>query len=131
MTPPTSSENLHLPKRQRRRDEALPDHQPCLALLSPPLLNHDPNNDSPAMQTDPPSYRDKVTGFSSPRRDDDLLSLEDDDIELLEDDVMFGEKEGIPSIVFSDRVQSLALKSMDLTLVIKILRPRPTPESTK
>ncbi|KAK8498254.1 hypothetical protein V6N12_000523 [Hibiscus sabdariffa] len=79
------------------------------------------------MQIDPPSYRDKVIGSSSPPRDDDLLPLKDDDIELLEDDVMVGETEGILSIVFSDRVQSLALKSMDFTLVIKILGRRSQP----
>ncbi|KAL4298357.1 hypothetical protein GQ457_12G026760 [Hibiscus cannabinus] len=70
------------------------------------------------------SYKDMVTGSSDVHSAEELLPLDDDDIDLLEDDVSIDESEGIPFIVFSDRVQSLALKSMDYTLVVKVLGRR-------
>ncbi|KAK8515782.1 hypothetical protein V6N12_075805 [Hibiscus sabdariffa] len=42
---------------------------------------------------------------------------DDDDIELLEDDIVIGDSNGISSIDFSERVQQLTIKSMDLALV--------------
>ncbi|KAL4387505.1 hypothetical protein GQ457_09G007330 [Hibiscus cannabinus] len=36
------------------------------------------------------SYKDKLTGGSDPTKDDDLLSLDDDDIDLLEEDIETG-----------------------------------------
>ncbi|KAK8559289.1 hypothetical protein V6N12_042568 [Hibiscus sabdariffa] len=53
--------------------------------------------------------------------EEDLYSLDDDGIDLLDDDVWFGEVDCIPFIKFFDRVQKLALKSLDLTLVVKFL----------
>ncbi|KAK8572329.1 hypothetical protein V6N12_028384 [Hibiscus sabdariffa] len=71
----------------------------------------------------PISYKDKLTGTHDSVLDEDLFAIDDDDIDLLED-VHFGEIDGIPSIRFPDRVQSMALKSMDLTLVVKVLGRR-------
>ncbi|KAK8601145.1 hypothetical protein V6N12_050987 [Hibiscus sabdariffa] len=65
------------------------------------------------------SYKDMVTGFSEEHFQEEILSFDNDDIDLLEDDISVGESEGIPFIVFSERVQALALKSMDYTLVVK------------
>ncbi|KAK9042088.1 hypothetical protein V6N11_017167 [Hibiscus sabdariffa] len=73
-----------------------------------------------------PSYKDKLTGGSDRAIDDDLVSLDDDDIDLLEDDVQTGEADGIPFIIFSDRVKDLAIKSMEFTLVLKVLGQRTT-----
>ncbi|KAK9011949.1 hypothetical protein V6N11_040020 [Hibiscus sabdariffa] len=56
--------------------------------------------------------------------DDDLISLDDDDIDLLEDDIQTGEADGIPFIVFSDRVKDLAINTMEFTLVLKVLGHR-------
>ncbi|KAL4387430.1 hypothetical protein GQ457_09G007220 [Hibiscus cannabinus] len=79
--------------------------------------NHDPI-------LPPISYKDKLTGGSDPTKDDDLLSLDDDDIDLLEEDIETGVADGIPFITFSDRVQELSIKSMDFTLVLKVLGRR-------
>ncbi|KAL4282061.1 hypothetical protein GQ457_03G023530 [Hibiscus cannabinus] len=69
------------------------------------------------------SYKDIVAGSFNDTQDSDFVDL-DDDINLLEDDVSFGSLNGIPTIDFSDRVQNLAVKSMDLTLVVKVLGRR-------
>ncbi|KAK8548189.1 hypothetical protein V6N12_061107 [Hibiscus sabdariffa] len=47
-----------------------------------------------------------------------------DDTELLEDDILVGDSNDIPSIIFSERVQHLAIKSMDLALVVKVVGRR-------
>ncbi|KAL4282935.1 hypothetical protein GQ457_16G012150 [Hibiscus cannabinus] len=109
-----------LPKKQRWRDESLSD---------PPIadsdLPHAPMDCDSSKQPKPQaSYKDMVTGSSDVHFAEELLPLDDDDIDLLEDDVSIVESEGIHFIVFSDRVQSLALKSMDYTLVVKVLGRR-------
>ncbi|KAK8557757.1 hypothetical protein V6N12_009982 [Hibiscus sabdariffa] len=57
---------------------------------------------------------------------EDILSIDDDVIDLLEEDIQFGNVEGIPSIVFSERVQSPTFKNMDLILVFKFISPAQT-----
>ncbi|KAK8975987.1 hypothetical protein V6N11_025490 [Hibiscus sabdariffa] len=107
----------HLLKKQRRRDESLPDSP-----IADSDLPHAPMDCDSSKQLKPQaSYKDLVTGSSDVHSAEEFLPLDDDDIDLLEDDVSIGESEGIPFIVFSDRVQSLALKSMDYTLVVKVL----------
>ncbi|KAL4271513.1 hypothetical protein GQ457_13G016790 [Hibiscus cannabinus] len=69
----------------------------------------------------PVTYKDMLTGGSANVPDDDLISLDDDDIDLLDDDVRTREMDGVPFIDFSDRVKDLAVKSMDFTLVLKVL----------
>ncbi|KAE8692779.1 hypothetical protein F3Y22_tig00110831pilonHSYRG00755 [Hibiscus syriacus] len=81
--PPEATANEKTSKRQRRRDEALPD-------TTPPLTS----------------------------------SMDYDDIDLFDDNVEVGESNGIPFINFSDRVQNLAINSMDLTILVKILGRR-------
>ncbi|KAL4332931.1 hypothetical protein GQ457_07G004560 [Hibiscus cannabinus] len=56
--------------------------------------------------------------------DDHGVAFVEDDIELLEEDISLGVSVGIPTIDFSDRVQHLAIKIMDLTLVVKVLGRR-------
>ncbi|KAK8519585.1 hypothetical protein V6N12_025618 [Hibiscus sabdariffa] len=65
-----------------------------------------------------------VTGFSEDHLEEKILSLCNDDINLLEDDISVSESEGIPFIDFFEHVQALALKSMDYTLVVKVLGRR-------
>ncbi|KAK9035310.1 hypothetical protein V6N11_077352 [Hibiscus sabdariffa] len=78
--------------------------------------------DSPALPRPSISYKDKVLDNSMETLTEDLLPLDDDDIELLDDDFVVGESNGIPLIDFSDHVQSLTLKSMGYTLIIKIFQ---------
>ncbi|KAK8486076.1 hypothetical protein V6N11_050222 [Hibiscus sabdariffa] len=109
------SDDSRLPKKQRLRDEAPPD------AFDPPFLRDsasmDCDNHDPILPSI--SYKDKLTGGSDSTKDDDLLSLDDDDIDLLEEDIETGVADGIPFIIFSDRVQELAIKSMDFTLDLK------------
>ncbi|KAK8504150.1 hypothetical protein V6N12_005689 [Hibiscus sabdariffa] len=106
-----------LPKKQRRRDETPPD-----PLITEATLPHAPMDCEDANRAKSQvSYKDMLTGSSEENLEEELLSLDDDDIDLLDDDISVGESEGIPFIIFSDRVQSLALQSMDYTLVVKIL----------
>ncbi|KAK9006785.1 hypothetical protein V6N11_019118 [Hibiscus sabdariffa] len=51
-------------------------------------------------------------------------AFEDDDIEVHKEDVTRSLIDGIPSIEFSDRIQSLAERSLDQTLVVKLLGRR-------
>ncbi|KAK8683967.1 hypothetical protein V6N13_040006 [Hibiscus sabdariffa] len=67
------------------------------------------------------SYRDMVKGSTVPAPEDHDAAFDGDDIELLEEDISLHVSDGIPTIDFSDRVQRLAIKSMDLTLVVKVL----------
>ncbi|KAK8514781.1 hypothetical protein V6N12_057677 [Hibiscus sabdariffa] len=120
MTPEPSvpSEDSRLPKKQRRRDEAPPDSP------VPDFLPVSSGMDCDNLGPKPPSYKDMLTGNSDSVVDDDLISLGDDDFDLHDDDIQIGESEGIPFINFSDRVKDLAIKSMDFTLVLKILGRR-------
>ncbi|XP_039057999.1 uncharacterized protein LOC120201457 [Hibiscus syriacus] len=47
--------------------------------------------------------------------------IKDDEIEILEGDVFHSVIDGTISIDFSERIQSLAVKSLDLTVVVKLL----------
>ncbi|KAL4312880.1 hypothetical protein GQ457_01G005440 [Hibiscus cannabinus] len=105
----SESSDPRLPKKQRRRDEDPPDSEMECDVLS---------NQRPLL-----SYKDIVAGGNGPSPIDNNLGF-DDDIELLEDDITISNSNGIPSIVFSERVQQLAIKSMDLALVVKVLGRR-------
>ncbi|KAL4297544.1 hypothetical protein GQ457_12G009380 [Hibiscus cannabinus] len=70
------------------------------------------------------SYKDIVVGPNDSSHGSKSVAFDDDDIELLEDDIAFGSENGVPTIDFSERVQTLALQSMDLTLVVKVLGRR-------
>ncbi|KAL4354463.1 hypothetical protein GQ457_06G022390 [Hibiscus cannabinus] len=70
------------------------------------------------------SYKDIVVGPNDSSHGSKSVAFDDDDIELLEDDIAFGSENGVPTIDFSKRVQTLALQSMDLTLVVKVLGRR-------
>ncbi|KAK8516385.1 hypothetical protein V6N12_068992 [Hibiscus sabdariffa] len=67
------------------------------------------------------SYRDMVKGTTVPTLDYHGVAFDEDDIELLEEDISLGVSDGIPTIDFSDCVQRLSIKSMDLMLVVKVL----------
>ncbi|XP_039029072.1 uncharacterized protein LOC120163145 [Hibiscus syriacus] len=81
--------------------------------------------DNTSLLKAPLSCKDMVTGMthspSQNQSDEELIDIEDDDFDLLEDDIRIGERDEIPFIDFSDRAQYLAIKSMDFTLVVKVL----------
>ncbi|KAK9011693.1 hypothetical protein V6N11_039778 [Hibiscus sabdariffa] len=100
---PSSSnilEDPRLPKKMCRRDEV--PHNMRNVFLAFPI----PSNPKPLAQME---Y---------------LYPLKDDEINLMEDDVQIDEINGVPSITFLEIVQSLTLKSLDLTLVVKDLDRR-------
>ncbi|KAK8999510.1 hypothetical protein V6N11_070671 [Hibiscus sabdariffa] len=68
------------------------------------------------------SYKDAEVGDLEISNDEDSIPFDDDDdLELFDEDIRVGVSEGISFIDFSTRVQELALKSMEFTLVLKIL----------
>ncbi|KAK8569223.1 hypothetical protein V6N12_007755 [Hibiscus sabdariffa] len=74
-----------------------------------------------------------LTGGSDSIPGDGFISLGDDDTDLLDEDVCFRRVYGVPFIGFFNQVKELAVKSMDFTLVLKILGRRvvvdaPAPE---
>ncbi|KAK8526985.1 hypothetical protein V6N12_054214 [Hibiscus sabdariffa] len=100
------------PKKRGRRDDDPPDPDAtAMEIVAPVVFN-------------PISYKDMLTGSTHLQPPGSIVDLDDDDIELLDDDVIIGLSKGVPTIDFSDRVQSLAIKSMELTLVVKILGRR-------
>ncbi|KAK9002669.1 hypothetical protein V6N11_060253 [Hibiscus sabdariffa] len=70
------------------------------------------------------SYKDVVMGGFDSHHDEDLISIDDDDIDLLDEDVHVGVTDGVPFIDFSTRVQDLAIISFELTIVLKMLGHR-------
>ncbi|KAK8496564.1 hypothetical protein V6N12_058123 [Hibiscus sabdariffa] len=95
------------------------------ALTTGEIPASDMDCEDPASHRPLLSYKDVVSGGNnSPPTDNNLDLDDDDDIELLEDDVLVGDSNGIPSIIFSERVQQLAIKSMNLALVVKVLGHR-------
>ncbi|KAK8614070.1 hypothetical protein V6N13_122445 [Hibiscus sabdariffa] len=66
------------------------------------------------------SYKDIVIGPNDPHRGFKNVDLDDHEIELLEDDMTFGLVNSIPTIDFFERLKNLVIKSMDLTLVVKL-----------
>ncbi|KAK8565149.1 hypothetical protein V6N12_058723 [Hibiscus sabdariffa] len=71
------------------------------------------------------SYKVVVMGDLNPHLDADSIAIDDDDdVDLLDDDVRVGITDGVPFIDFSPRIQDLAVKSLEFTLVLKILEHR-------
>ncbi|KAK8696773.1 hypothetical protein V6N13_001900 [Hibiscus sabdariffa] len=93
MTEPTKDSCL--PKKQRRRNEALLDSTTPIIPQDVALMDcDDQDSTTPAI-----SYKDILTRGTDTILDDDIR---DDDIDFLEDDVRMGEANGIAFIVFSD-----------------------------
>ncbi|KAK8504986.1 hypothetical protein V6N12_032945 [Hibiscus sabdariffa] len=106
-----------LPKCQRQRNEDPPD-----ASI--------PNGGDPVstMECDATtigrsiiSYKYIVTAGGDSPQDPKSIDLDDDDIDLLDDDIALGSMNSVPTIEFSECVCNLTIKSMDLTLVVKVL----------
>ncbi|KAK8996285.1 hypothetical protein V6N11_076525 [Hibiscus sabdariffa] len=69
----------------------------------------------------PPSYKESLMKDTELTMHDANEIFDDEDVEILEGDVTRSRVDGIISIDFFDRVRSLAEKSMDQTLVVKLL----------
>ncbi|KAK8502910.1 hypothetical protein V6N12_054137 [Hibiscus sabdariffa] len=72
----------------------------------------------------PSSYKESLMKDTESTLHDADAIFDDDDVEILEGDVTRSLVDGIISIDFSDRVRSLAEKSLDQTLVVKLLGRR-------
>ncbi|KAL4280959.1 hypothetical protein GQ457_03G040380 [Hibiscus cannabinus] len=121
-----SSASTHNPKKQCRRDDEPPD-------IGDPITGGDkdsssfvPSPDVPAPQPNHPktfSYKDKLMGNSPiPSTDDEII--DEEDIEILEGEVLRSVVDGVIHIDFSDRIRDLTIKSLDQTIVIKLLGRR-------
>ncbi|KAK8600618.1 hypothetical protein V6N12_050471 [Hibiscus sabdariffa] len=106
-------------KKPRRRDDDPPDEGGTVTLnLNPPLTSI-PTVSKDAQQF--ASYKDSLMGESNGDSMKGDETFEDDDIEILEGDVVRTIVDGMISIQFSERVQSLAEKSFDRTIVLNLL----------
>ncbi|KAK9024447.1 hypothetical protein V6N11_004609 [Hibiscus sabdariffa] len=70
-----------------------------------------------------PPFRDILVNQATASKSEEEI-FDDEDIEILDDDVQRSIIDGLISIDFSARVQTLAEKSLDLTVVIKLLGHR-------
>ncbi|KAK9042765.1 hypothetical protein V6N11_071125 [Hibiscus sabdariffa] len=90
-------------------------------------LDDDPLDDGeiwPASAIPPPSYKDSLMkdNVAAIHTADEIF--DDEEIEIQEGDVICSLVDGIISIDFSNRIQSLPEKSLDQTLVVKLLGRR-------
>ncbi|KAK9008987.1 hypothetical protein V6N11_080463 [Hibiscus sabdariffa] len=96
------------------------ESEPKVVQKEPTNLNSNP----PAQQiptVNAPFYCDTLLGGTQPQTPDDALGLDDEDIELLEGDVIWGYYDCTIFIDFLDCVWELAIISLDQTIVIKLL----------
>ncbi|KAK8556252.1 hypothetical protein V6N12_002662 [Hibiscus sabdariffa] len=116
-------------KKPRRDDEEPPDDgggitvevQPPRSMVSPGQLPMDMDHAAPTppMQT---SFKDKLLGSDSTIHSMETEdAFDDDDIEILDGDITRSMVDGVISIDFSERIQTLAAKSLDQTIVVKLL----------
>ncbi|KAK8568963.1 hypothetical protein V6N12_007496 [Hibiscus sabdariffa] len=107
------------PKNARWHDDEPPDigcslsptKDPPSPLCPPASINLRPSV----------SYKDSLMGESNGNHAQDDILADDDDIEILEGEVTRIFINGLISIQFSELIQSLAAKSMDRTIVLKLL----------
>ncbi|KAL4364167.1 hypothetical protein GQ457_04G022410 [Hibiscus cannabinus] len=98
--------------KKRRQDEDPPDSGGL-----PPF-------ETTASPAQPPSYKDTLLGDRQHEIPKDDVFLDEEDIDLNEDDVIRGMDNDVITIDFSERVHNLAVKSLDQTVVIKIIGRR-------
>ncbi|KAL4354587.1 hypothetical protein GQ457_06G029720 [Hibiscus cannabinus] len=98
--------------KKRRQDEDPPDSGGL------------PPSETTASPAQPPSYKDTLLGDRQHEIPKDDVFLDEEDIDLNEDDVIRGMDNDVIMIDFSERVHNLAVKSLDQTVVIKIIGRR-------
>ncbi|KAK8564740.1 hypothetical protein V6N13_019893 [Hibiscus sabdariffa] len=106
---PEEQPPLGTPKKCGQRDEAPIDH-----VVTSSRPSHTTMEIFAPVVSNPISYNDMLTGSTHTPPTGSIINLDDDDdIELLDDDIIIGQYEGVPTIDLFDRVQSLAIKSME------------------
>ncbi|KAK9011774.1 hypothetical protein V6N11_039856 [Hibiscus sabdariffa] len=78
----------------------------------------------PHAPTSTPSYNDTLLASVSAASRPAVDSIDDEEVVLLEGDVARSTVNGVISIQFSERVQSLAVKNLEMTVVVKLLGRR-------
>ncbi|KAK8492814.1 hypothetical protein V6N12_037931 [Hibiscus sabdariffa] len=69
----------------------------------------------------PPSYKDTLMASDSSHQASGNVFTDNEEVALVDSDVTRSMVDGLISIVFSERVQALAVKNFDLTVVFKLL----------
>ncbi|XP_039004692.1 uncharacterized protein LOC120131886 [Hibiscus syriacus] len=105
-------------KKAHQHDEESPDtggaspNRMDIEAISKPTLETSPG---------PTSYRDTLLKDNPTDLSIDEEIMDEEDVEVFEDDVVRGVVDGLISIDFSDRVQAIANKCFDQTMVVKLL----------
>ncbi|KAK8560312.1 hypothetical protein V6N12_013111 [Hibiscus sabdariffa] len=107
---PAGSGEPHNHNKKCRQDE------------DPPDSGGRPSPKTTAIPAQPSSYKDTVLGDRQHENPSDEVFLDEEDIDLTEDDVIRSIDDGVITIDFSEIVHNLAIKSLEQTIVIKILR---------
>ncbi|KAL4362829.1 hypothetical protein GQ457_04G015580 [Hibiscus cannabinus] len=101
---------------------------PTLDLPDPALHDTPPVSSSPSPLLSPNpaplSYKDKLMASDPPLQVGVNTFFDAEEVTLVEGDVTRSTVDGLISIVFSERVQALAVKNFDLTVVVKLLGRR-------
>ncbi|KAE8692675.1 hypothetical protein F3Y22_tig00110831pilonHSYRG00417 [Hibiscus syriacus] len=115
-------ENLAQDDRFTKKARRLEEEPPDTGGGAPSNMDVEVVSDTnPVIPTAPISYRDTLLKDNpkEPLIDDEIL--DEEDVEVFEDDVVRGVVNGLISIDFSDRVQAIANKSFDHTILVKLL----------
>ncbi|KAL4325050.1 hypothetical protein GQ457_11G008270 [Hibiscus cannabinus] len=72
----------------------------------------------------PASYKDTLIAYDTSKSATGNVFTDNEEVKLVEGDVTRSTVDGLISIVFSERVQALAVKNFDLTVVVKLLGRR-------
>ncbi|KAK8565122.1 hypothetical protein V6N12_058697 [Hibiscus sabdariffa] len=105
------------PRKHRRLDDDPPDTGDPRGPSPPPH----PGQSAPTNPVSP-TIRINLLGALASEEEE---AIDEDEIEILEGDVTTSIVDGIINIDFSDRIRDLAIKSLDQTVVVKLLG-RPT-----
>ncbi|KAL4273826.1 hypothetical protein GQ457_13G020550 [Hibiscus cannabinus] len=102
---------------------------PVQTLDTPAAVSHAvipalPTDPSRASTVSPPSYKDTLMASGSPHLTNTAAFTDNEEITLVDGDVTRSMVDGLISIVFSERVQALAVKNFELTVVVKLLGRR-------
>ncbi|KAL4378879.1 hypothetical protein GQ457_02G015220 [Hibiscus cannabinus] len=134
MTTPRPDADPHDPGRTQDLDLASDmdistTDAPVQTLATPATVSHAvlpalPPDPSRASIVSPPSYKDTLMASGSPHLTSTAAFTDNEEITLVDGDVTRSMVDGLISIVFSERVQALAVKNFDLTVVVKLLGRR-------
>ncbi|KAK9030375.1 hypothetical protein V6N11_031802 [Hibiscus sabdariffa] len=110
------------PKKPTRHDDEPPDIGRSLPPTTDPPSPLRPT--SPVNPRQPMSYKDSLMGESNDKPSHGDCLVDDDAIEILVGEVTRSIVDGMISIQLSERIQTLAAKSMGRTIILKLLGRR-------